>query len=42
MIIAEHRKSFSMPVVFGRLELFRTLKQGDAALSFYSQRGPAA
>jgi len=35
-IIAEHRKSFLLPATFGRLDQFRTLKQGDAALSFYS------
>jgi 16S rRNA (guanine(966)-N(2))-methyltransferase RsmD len=42
MVIAEHHKSFSLPATFGRLEKFRTLKQGDAALSFYSVRRPSA
>src|SRR5262249_25957360 len=35
ILIAEHRKSFFLPVEVGRLRQFRTLKQGDAALSFY-------
>ena len=35
LIIAEHRKTFTLPPAIGRLRQFRTLKQGDAALSFY-------
>ena len=36
VLIAEHRKSFSLPAAVGRLRHYRTLRQGDAALSFYS------
>jgi 16S rRNA (guanine966-N2)-methyltransferase len=35
LVIAEHSKSFSLPAAIGRLQQFRTLKQGDASLSFY-------
>ena len=35
LIIAEHRKSFELPASLTRFERFRTLRQGDAALSFY-------
>lgn len=35
ILIAEHRKTFSLPAAVGCLQQFRTLKQGDAALSFY-------
>ena len=35
LVIAEHRKTFSLPAAIGRLQQFRTLKQSDAALSFY-------
>ena len=35
IVITEHRKTFSLPVTIGRMQQFRTLKQGDAALSFY-------
>jgi len=35
LVIAEHRKTFSLPAAIGRLQQFRTLKQGDASLSFY-------
>jgi 16S rRNA (guanine(966)-N(2))-methyltransferase RsmD len=35
LVIAEHRKTFSLPAAIGRLQQFRTLRQGDAALSFY-------
>jgi len=35
IIIAEHRKTFSLPVAIDRLQQIRTLRQGDAALSFY-------
>jgi 16S rRNA (guanine966-N2)-methyltransferase len=36
VLIAEHRKTFQLPATLGRLRQFRSLKQGDAALSFYS------
>ena len=36
IVIAEHRKSFEMDDTFGNLQRYRTLKQGDAALSFFS------
>ena len=35
LVIAEHQKAFSLPESIGRLRRFRTLRQGDAALSFY-------
>jgi len=35
IVITEHHKTFSLPVTIGRIQQFRTLKQGDAALSFY-------
>jgi 16S rRNA (guanine966-N2)-methyltransferase len=35
VVIAEHRKSFALPASVGRLQQFRTLRQGDASLSFY-------
>jgi 16S rRNA (guanine(966)-N(2))-methyltransferase RsmD len=35
LVIAEHEKRFDPGEAFGRLARFRTLKQGDAALSFY-------
>jgi 16S rRNA (guanine966-N2)-methyltransferase len=42
-VIAEHDKHFDPGPRFGRLERFRTLKQGDAVLSFYKvlPAGPA-
>jgi 16S rRNA (guanine(966)-N(2))-methyltransferase RsmD len=40
ILIAEHRKTFSLPASIGRLQQFRTLKQGDAALSFYRSAEP--
>lgn len=36
IVIAEHSKSFALPAAIGRLRQFRTLKQGDASLSFYA------
>lgn len=36
VLIAEHRKTFALPVAVGRLQQYRNLRQGDAALSFYS------
>jgi 16S rRNA (guanine966-N2)-methyltransferase len=41
-VIAEHDKHFDPGAGFGRLERFRTLKQGDAVLSFYRMRAEAA
>jgi 16S rRNA (guanine966-N2)-methyltransferase len=35
VIIAEHRKSFALPGSLGKLQQLRTLRQGDAVLSFY-------
>jgi len=35
ILVAEHRKTIYLPAAIGRLQQFRTLKQGDAALSFY-------
>jgi 16S rRNA (guanine966-N2)-methyltransferase len=35
IVIAEHQKSFELPVSLGQLERARILRQGDAALSFY-------
>ena len=35
VVIAEHRKQFDPGERFGSLQRYRTLKQGDAALSFY-------
>jgi hypothetical protein len=34
-VIAEHDKHFDPGERFGALQRFRTLKQGDAVLSFY-------
>jgi hypothetical protein len=41
IVIAEHEKRFDPGERFGALRRFRTLQQGDAALSFY-RRGEAA
>jgi len=35
VVIAEHEKRFDPSVTFGGLQRYRTLEQGDAALSFY-------
>jgi len=35
IVIAEHEKRFDLGERFGTLRRFRTLQQGDAALSFY-------
>lgn len=35
VVIAEHRKSFALADSFGDLQKVRTLKQGDAVLSFF-------
>lgn len=40
LVIVEHRHSFQLPQVAGRLRRIRLLKQGDAALSFYGFSGP--
>jgi len=37
VVIAEHEKRFDPGSEFGRLQRFRMLEQGDAALSFYRQ-----
>jgi 16S rRNA (guanine966-N2)-methyltransferase len=34
-VVAEHRKTFALPCAIGRLQQFRTVKQGDAVLTFY-------
>jgi 16S rRNA (guanine966-N2)-methyltransferase len=41
MVIAEHEKKFDPGGEFGSLRRFRTLVQGDAALSFYRMAGGA-
>ena len=38
-VIAEHRSKDELAASYGRLERVRVLKQGDAGLSFYAQRG---
>jgi 16S rRNA (guanine966-N2)-methyltransferase len=35
IVVAEHRKTSALPTAIGHLQQFRTLKQGDAALTFY-------
>lgn len=35
VVIAEHRSKTALPASCGQLEAYRTLKQGDAALTFY-------
>lgn len=35
VLVAEHRKTFQLPAALGRLRQFRSLRQGDAALSFF-------
>jgi len=42
MIIAEHLKKLNLAASYGALNRFRTLKQGDSALSFYSHTQIAA
>jgi 16S rRNA (guanine966-N2)-methyltransferase len=37
LVIAEHQKKFDPGETFGTLARFRTLQQGDAALSFYQR-----
>jgi 16S rRNA (guanine(966)-N(2))-methyltransferase RsmD len=41
IVIAEHRRSFELPEEVGRLQRYRVLKQGDAALSFYRRAAAA-
>lgn len=41
VVIAEHRRKFALPDEVGALECYRVLKQGDAALSFYSRAAAA-
>ncbi len=38
IVIAEHEKRFDPGAIFADLQRYRTLEQGDAALSFYSKR----
>jgi 16S rRNA (guanine(966)-N(2))-methyltransferase RsmD len=38
IVIAEHRRDFTLPEEFGNLQRNRILKQGDAALSFFRRR----
>lgn len=40
IVIAEHEKHYSLVESCGRLERYRLLKQGDAALSFFTLEGP--
>ena len=40
IVIAEHEKRFDLEARYGRLVQYRVLKQGDAALSFYSVAEP--
>jgi 16S rRNA (guanine(966)-N(2))-methyltransferase RsmD len=42
IVVAEHRRSFDLREEVAALRRFRVLRQGDAALSFYRSRGPAA
>ncbi|MGB2635263.1 MAG: 16S rRNA (guanine(966)-N(2))-methyltransferase RsmD [Candidatus Acidiferrum sp.] len=35
LVIAEHRRNFTLPEAVGNLQSVRVLRQGDAALSFY-------
>jgi len=39
LVIAEHEKRFDPGEAFGELQRYRTLVQGDAALSFYRRLG---
>jgi 16S rRNA (guanine966-N2)-methyltransferase len=39
LVIAEHRRSFELPEIQGRLHAVRILQQGDASLTFYAS-GP--
>ncbi len=41
VIIAEHSSKLPLPAAVGRLRQTRTLKQGDAALTFYQPEVPA-
>ena len=36
IVVAEHRRNFDLPEEIGTLRRYRVLRQGDAALSFYS------
>ena len=38
VVIAEHEKKFDPGESFGRLQRYRKLQQGDAALSFYREQ----
>ncbi|GAA3746485.1 16S rRNA (guanine(966)-N(2))-methyltransferase RsmD [Terriglobus aquaticus] len=37
IVVAEHRRQSPLPPTIGTLESYRTLKQGDAALTFFRQ-----
>lgn len=38
LVIAEHRRNFELPEVFGHLQRVRVLRQGDASLSLFLVR----
>jgi 16S rRNA (guanine966-N2)-methyltransferase len=38
IVVAEHRRNFDLPEEPGALKRFRVLRQGDAALSFYTAK----
>ena len=38
LVIAEHRRTFELPEVFGHLQRVRVLRHGDASLSFFRVR----
>ena len=42
LIVAEHSSKSPLPPSFGHLHQTRTLKQGDAALTFYAPHAPPA
>lgn len=42
IVIAEHSSKITLPARYGALEHYRLLKQGDAALSFYTIPQPPA
>jgi hypothetical protein len=37
VVIAEHQRKFDPGEIFGSLQRYRKLEQGDATLSFYRQ-----
>jgi 16S rRNA (guanine966-N2)-methyltransferase len=42
VVVAEHRRKFELAETFGALSRFRVLRQGDAALSFYTKTAASA